>query len=126
MGVGDKQIKIHSMLTALPWRSSLKALRYALRGHVEEHVFLPSKRYFYVVKGSSGDHLVSEGWACSCLDYYLNAVVKGKRGLCHHIASVIISREFGKLIVVEHRDQELLGILKDLLLSEGMMSHPNR
>ncbi|MDW8035696.1 MAG: hypothetical protein RMI85_04495 [Candidatus Korarchaeum sp.] len=54
MRAGNKQIKIHSLLAELPWRSSLKALRYALRGYVEEHVFLPSKRYFYVVSASGG------------------------------------------------------------------------
>ncbi|MEM1520171.1 MAG: hypothetical protein QXR35_01230 [Candidatus Korarchaeum sp.] len=124
MGMDDRRIKIHSLLTALPWRSSLKALRYALRGHVEEHVFLPSRRYFYVVRGSSGDHLVSEGWVCSCQDYYLNVMIRGRRGLCHHVASVIISKELGKLIVVEHRDQELPGVLRGLLSSEGVMPRP--
>lgn len=120
MDESDRQIKIHSLLAALPWRSSLKALVYALRGHVEEHVFLPSGRRFYVVRGSSGGHLVSEGGVCSCLDYYLNVVVRGRRGLCHHVASVIISKELGKLVKIEHKDQELLGVLKGLLLSEGI------
>ncbi|MCS7103847.1 MAG: hypothetical protein NZ992_08235, partial [Candidatus Korarchaeum sp.] len=72
--------------------------------------------------GSSGDHIVSEEGVCSCLDYYLNVMMRGRRRLCHHVASVIISKEFGKLIIVEHRDQELLGVLKGLLLSEGITS----
>ncbi|RDD53874.1 MAG: hypothetical protein BA066_02080 [Candidatus Korarchaeota archaeon NZ13-K] len=121
-----KRIKIHSLLAALPWSSSIKALRYALRGHVEKHVFLPSGRYFYIVRGSSGSHVVSEEGACSCLDYYLNVVMRGRRAFCHHFVSVVIARELGKLRIVEHKDQELPGLLKGLMSSEGMMPRPDR
>lgn len=114
------RIKIHSELSSLPWRSCIKALRYALRNKVEKHVFLPSGRHFYVVRGDSGDHLVSEN-VCSCLDYYLNVLVRGGRRSCHHVAAVIISNDFGKLKIVEHKDNELPGFVKMIMVSEGML-----
>lgn len=109
------------MLSSLPWRSAIKALKYALRDKVERHVFSPSGRYFYIVKGEEGDHIVLEEGFCSCIDYYLNVVIRGRRGACHHIISVIIAREFGKIREIEHKDQEFLGILRRIMLSEGMV-----
>lgn len=120
-----RRIKIHSKLSVLPWRSCVKALRYALRKKVEKHVFLPSGRYFYVVKGDSGEHMVS-GNTCSCLDHYLNVMVRGRRELCHHIVAVTISNDFGKLIIVEHNDNELPGFVKKLMNLEDIINKFNR
>jgi predicted nucleic acid-binding Zn finger protein len=116
-----KRIKIHSMLSSLPWRSAIKALKYALRDKVERHSFSPSGRYFYVVRGELSDHIVLDDVFCSCMDYYLNVVIRGKRRACHHIVSVVIAREFGKIREIEHKDQEFLGILRKIMLSEGMV-----
>jgi predicted nucleic acid-binding Zn finger protein len=116
-----KRIKIHSMLSSLPWRSAVKALKYALRDRVERHVFSPSGRYFYIVRGEMGDHIVLEDLICSCIDYYLNVVIRGRRRACHHIISVMIAREFGKIREIEHKDQEFLGILRKIMLSEGIL-----
>jgi len=115
-----KRIKIHSVLSSLPWRSAIKALKYALRDKVERHVFSPSGRYFYIVRGEASDHIVLEEGSCSCMDYYLNVVIRGKRGACHHIVSVMIAREFEKVREIEHKDREFLGILRRIMLSEGM------
>ncbi len=112
------------MLAQLPWGSALKALKSALRGGVEKHVFSPSGKHIYVVRGPTGPHLVMGELACSCLDYYLNVVIRGKRNLCYHIAAVVISEEEKSFKVIEHRDPEFIGIVKGVLSSEGLDLDP--
>ncbi len=112
------------MLNQLPWGSAFKALKSALKGGVEKHVFKPSGKHVYLVKGPTGLHLVMGDLACSCLDYYLNVVIRGKRKLCYHIAATIISEEKRTFRVVEHRDPEFIGIIKGVISSEGLDPDP--
>ncbi len=124
MGRCGDGLKRYEMLAELPWGSALKALKSALRGGVEKHVFRPSGKHIYVVRGPTGSHLVMGELACSCLDYYLNVVIRGKRKLCYHIAAVAISEEEKTFTVVEHRDPEFIGVIKGVFSSEGLDPDP--
>ncbi len=119
-----KGLKRYEMLRSLPWSSSLKALKSALRGQVTKHTFNPSGRYFYVVRGPTGSHLVLGDIYCSCLDFYLNVVIRKKRKYCYHIAAVNIAEEFGSYSYIEHKDPEFIGVIKSVMASEGLDLDP--
>jgi len=124
VGGCSEGLKRYGTLSQLSWGSALKALKSALKGGVEKHVFKPSGRYVYVVRGPTGPHLVMGDLACSCLDYYLNVVIRGKRKLCYHIAAAIISEEEGTFRVIEHRDPEFIGVIKGVISAEGLGPDP--
>jgi len=104
----------------LPWGSALKALKSALRGRVLKYVFKPSGNYFYIVEGPTGKHLVMGDIYCSCMDFYLNVIVRGERKYCYHIAAANISEDLGTLRVKELKDPELIGFLRGVLEMEGI------
>ncbi len=124
VGTCRRGLKRYEMMAQLPWGSALKALRAALRGKVVKHVFRPSGRYLYVVEGPQGRHLVMGEKGCSCLDYYLNVVIRRRRDVCYHIAAVAISEEERTYRVREHRDPEFIGVVKRALSSEGLDPDP--
>lgn len=95
-------------------------MKSALRGQVLKYVFKPSGNYFYIVEGPTGKHVVMGDIYCSCMDFYLNVVIRGKRKYCYHIAAVDISEDLGTLRVRELKDPELIGFLREILEMEGI------
>ncbi len=112
------------MLKSLPWGSSLKALKSALKGQVAKHVFRPSGRFFYVVKGPTGPHLVLGDIYCSCFDFHLNVVMRRKREYCYHIVAASIAEKIGSYKEITHKDPEFIGVIKRIMASEGLDLDP--
>ncbi len=112
------------MLRSLPWGSSLKALKSALKGQVVKHVFKPSNRFFYVVRGPTGSHLVLGDIYCSCFDFHLNVVVRRKREYCYHMVAAILAEKIGSYKEIIHKDPEFIGVIKRIMALEGLDIDP--
>lgn len=68
--------------------------------------------------------MVMGKFGCSCFDYHLNVVIRGRRSICYHIAAVLISEENNSFGIIEHKDPEFIGFVKQMLSSDGLGPDP--
>ncbi|MGB9630768.1 MAG: hypothetical protein ACP5KE_00485 [Candidatus Methanodesulfokora sp.] len=108
-------VKYSFLRKELPKRSIKKLLDVVYRGGVERHVFLPSGFSFYIVRGKEGDYIVFDRNYCSCIDFLLSVIVREERRFCYHIAAVMVAEDMNLIRTINHSDDELETVLKEVI-----------
>jgi len=97
-----------------------RALRAVEEGRVYKIKRTHSRVELWTVYGSKGrKYLVIPRICCTCRDFYLNVLVRGRRDLCYHMIAQDIAYKTGKYKVRELGTLEefeyFLRILKDIM-----------
>jgi len=72
----------------------------------------------YVFHGRDRSYILFPGMYCSCKNFELDVVVRGRRGSCYHLVALEIAKKQGKLKVFEVTCETLKSIALELLLRE--------
>lgn len=91
-----------------------KGIRAAIEGCVKRHVFSPSKRQVWTVKGKKMDYLVIDDFYCGCDDFYLNVIIRKKYASCYHVLAKLIAEALGTYESVTSNDDRYLPLMMDL------------
>ncbi len=78
----------------------------AKKGGVVKHIFLPSKRVLWSVRGRKYIHILFDDLFCSCTDFYMSVVIKRKRKYCYHQIAQIIAKSQNLFSIEYHNDDE--------------------
>lgn len=66
--------------------------------------------------GKNEDYAVLPPFYCSCKDFSLNVIARGKRRACYHILSYCLSRSAGNLSIMKASDSiELISMIRDVI-----------
>jgi len=103
------------LLALLSPRSREKALWVLRNKRVAKYVFYPSGREIWIVSGEGGDYLVLGDYYCSCLDFYLESLVRIKRAFCYHIVAKKIAECTEIYRTYETPDSEFENLITDLM-----------
>ncbi|WXG45772.1 MAG: hypothetical protein WED05_03675 [Candidatus Atabeyarchaeum deiterrae] len=68
-----------------------KGIRAAIEGSVIKHVFGPSGREAWTVKGKKMNYFVIDDFYCTCDDFYLNVIIRRKFLCCYHLLAKTIA-----------------------------------
>ncbi len=90
-----------------------KGLDACLSRKVKKYVFRPSGRVVWVVTGESRDYIVFPDFYCSCKDFYLNVVVRGKTDACYHLIARKFAEHFNLFELFILRDEEYRGFIEE-------------
>lgn len=81
------------------------------------YVFQPSNRKIWVVKGEKFNYLIYPMRFCSCVDFYLNWILKKKTFFCKHLLAQAIIENLGSYNQEDYQiqclDEEYKKITKD-------------
>jgi predicted nucleic acid-binding Zn finger protein len=91
-----------------------KGIRAATEGCVKRHVFSPSKRQVWTVKGKKMDYLVIDDFYCGCDDFYLNVIIRKRHASCYHVLAKLIAEALGTYESVTSNDDRYLPLMMDL------------
>jgi predicted nucleic acid-binding Zn finger protein len=91
-----------------------KGIRSAAEGCVRKHVFRPSGRTVWTVKGKKMDYLILDDFYCSCDDFYLNVVIRRKFISCYHLLAKVIADALDTYESVERNDEAYLSLMREL------------
>jgi len=100
----------------LPKRSIRKLIDVVYRRKVERHIFLPSGFSFYLVRGREDAYIVFDRNYCSCIDFLLSVIIREERKLCYHIAAVMMAEDMNLVRTIEHKDDELETVLREIFM----------
>lgn len=103
------------LLSLLSSRSREKVLWVLRNKRVSKYVFKPSGRELWVVSGEGSDYLILGDYYCTCLDFYLESLVRIKRAYCYHIIAKKIAEITGNYRVYEIPDTEFENLISDLV-----------
>lgn len=106
----------YGFVKELPRKSIRKLLDVVYRRKVEKHIFLPSGFYFYIVRGKEGAYIVLDRNYCSCMDFLLSVIMREERRFCYHIAAVMVAEDMSLIRTVDHRDDELEVVLREIFM----------
>jgi predicted nucleic acid-binding Zn finger protein len=91
-----------------------KGIRTALEGCVTRHVFDPSERIVWTVRGKRMDYLVIDDLYCSCDDFYLNVVIRRKSASCYHLLAKMLAEALETYESVKSHDDRYLPLMREL------------
>jgi predicted nucleic acid-binding Zn finger protein len=91
-----------------------KGIRAAAEGCVKKHVFSPSGREVWTVKGKAIDYLVIEDFYCSCDDFYLNVVIRRRLPCCYHLLAKVMADALELYESVSTNDGKYLTLMRGL------------
>jgi len=94
----------------------LSAMEKITLEQLHKFIFSPSSRVIWIVNGKERDYLVYPKRFCSCMDFYLQGVVKNAKYYCKHLlAQQIFVNLEEKLVtkaVIELNDDKFNSVLK--------------
>lgn len=74
----------------------LGAIELLVTNSVKKYTFIPSNRTLWIVVGRRGEYMIyPEVNYCTCYDFYLNVLIKGKVDVCRHIIAKELAEAFG-------------------------------
>lgn len=86
---------------------------------VKKHVFSPSGRVIWSVKGRKGEYqVIPDSNFCNCDDYYFR-VIDRRRQLCYHIIAQRVANALGKYVLEELLDSAYNKITERWHVEEG-------
>jgi predicted nucleic acid-binding Zn finger protein len=91
-----------------------RGIRAATEGCVRRHIFRPSSRTLWTVRGKKMDYLVIDDFYCSCDDFYLNVIIRRKCASCYHLLAKVIADALGVYESVESNDEAYLPLVREL------------
>ena len=103
------------LLSLLSLRSQEKVFWVLKNKRVSKYVFKPSGRELWVVSGEGSDYLILGDYYCTCLDFYLESLVRIRRAYCYHIVAKKIAEITGNYRVYEVPDSEFENLVNDLV-----------
>lgn len=82
--------------------------------------FEPSNRRIWVVKGEESNYLIYPLRYCSCIDFYLNWILKKKTFFCKHLLAQSIIENLGSFNINDYLikvlDEDYKKIMKDFIV----------
>jgi len=85
----------------------IRALTAVRENRVRLHLFKPSGRKLWTVKGEHGEYLIlPKAVFCSCGDFYFQIQKKMIVHLCYHLIAQKIATAFGIYETIEYSDEE--------------------
>jgi predicted nucleic acid-binding Zn finger protein len=91
-----------------------RGIKAATEGCVRRHIFRPSRRTLWTVKGKKMDYLIIDDFYCSCDDFYLNVVIRRKSTSCYHLLAKVIADALDVYESVESNDEAYLPLVREL------------
>lgn len=111
----DNYENMEKLLSLLSSRSREKVFWVLKNKRVSKYVFKPSGRELWVVSGEGSDYLILGDYYCTCLDFYLESLVRIRRAYCYHIVAKKIAEITGNYRVYEVPDSEFENLVNDLV-----------
>lgn len=91
-----------------------KGIRAAVEGCVIRHVFDPSERVVWTVKGKRMDYLVVDDFYCGCDDFYLNVIIRRKSASCYHLLAKMLAEALETYESAKSHDDKYLPLMREL------------
>jgi predicted nucleic acid-binding Zn finger protein len=91
-----------------------KGIKAAAEGCVTKHIFRPSCRVLWTVKGKKMDYLILDDFYCSCDDFYLNVIIRRKSASCYHLLAKVLADALEIHESVELNDEAYLPLMRKL------------
>jgi predicted nucleic acid-binding Zn finger protein len=91
-----------------------RGIKAAAEGCVRRHVFRPSGRTVWTVRGKKMDYLIIDDFYCSCDDFYLNVTIRRKSTSCYHLLAKVIADALDIYEPVESNDEAYLPLMREL------------